>query len=61
MFSYINSSNERLKNYINDELLERIDDNDIQMHFEFEETSFAQFNAIVQDSKAHVAPVDQEH
>lgn len=46
MYSYLNTSNERLKQYIHDELLERIDEQDLQLYFEFEDISFGQFRAL---------------
>lgn len=55
IYSYLNTSNERLKQYIQDELLERIDEHDLQLHFEFEDISFGQFRALTSEQKGQTA------
>lgn len=50
-FTYLNSNNDRLKQYFYSELIERLDDEDYQLHFEFEDISFRQFRQIITDQK----------
>ena len=60
VYSYLNTNNERLKQYIHDELLERMDEQDLQLHFEFEDISFAQFCALTSESKGLATQSDPD-
>lgn len=61
IYSYLNTSNERLKQYIQDELLERIDEHDLQLHFEFEDISFGQFHALTSEYKGLAVHNDHDN
>lgn len=43
VYSYLNSQNERLKQLLQEELVERLDESDLQLQFEQYETSFGSF------------------
>lgn len=50
-FTYLNSNNDRLKQYFYNELIDRLDEEDYQLHFEFQDSSFRQFRQIISDQK----------
>jgi hypothetical protein len=44
IFTYLNTKNERLKQFLNEDFLERLDETDIQLHFDNSEKILSDFH-----------------
>lgn len=46
LFTYLNTKNERLKQFLNEDFIERLDETDIQLHFDNSEKILQDFHQI---------------